>query len=51
MKMTTKSGLAVAVLLWAAFANADWSANLGWASEYHYRGIFQASSSASGGDT
>lgn len=49
MKKTTTTALVAALLLWAGFANADWSANLGWASEYHYRGIFQASSSASGG--
>ncbi len=49
MKKTTTAALVAALLLWAGFANADWSANLGWASEYHYRGIFQASSSASGG--
>jgi uncharacterized protein (TIGR02001 family) len=30
-------------------ANADWSANIAWASDYYYRGIFQASSSASAG--
>ena len=49
MKKTTTAALVAALLLWAGFVNADWSANLGWASEYHYRGIFQASSSASGG--
>lgn len=49
MKKTTTAALVAALLLWAGFANADWSANLGWASQYHYRGIFQASSSASGG--
>lgn len=30
-------------------AQADWSANIGWASDYYYRGILQKSSSASGG--
>jgi uncharacterized protein (TIGR02001 family) len=49
MKTSTRAGLAIAALLSAGLANADWSANLGWASEYHYRGIFQHSSSASGG--
>jgi uncharacterized protein (TIGR02001 family) len=49
MKMTTRAGLAIALLLTAGIANAQWSANIGWASEYHYRGIFQHSSSASGG--
>ena len=36
-------------MLASGFAQADWSANLGYASEYHYRGIFQKNSSASGG--
>ncbi len=30
-------------------SQAEWSANVGWASEYHFRGLFQHSSSASGG--
>jgi uncharacterized protein (TIGR02001 family) len=30
-------------------AQADWSANIGWASDYYFRGILQKSSSASGG--
>ncbi len=38
-----------AALFLASTANADWSANIGWASDYYYRGIFQASSSASAG--
>ena len=33
----------------AGSARAEVSANVGWASDYHYRGIFQARSSASGG--
>ncbi|HKJ19087.1 MAG: TorF family putative porin [Gammaproteobacteria bacterium] len=37
------------LLLLAGTAHADLSANLGYASEYHYRGIFQKNSSASGG--
>ena len=49
MKMTQKAGLLAAVLIWSAAAQADFSANIGWASDYYYRGIFQASSSASGG--
>lgn len=32
-----------------ASAHAQWSANLGWVSDYHFRGIFQSDSSASGG--
>lgn len=37
------------LLLAAASAHAGVSANLGFASDYHYRGIFQATSSASAG--
>lgn len=44
-----KFGLIASLLLASGFAQADWSANLGYASEYHYRGIFQKNSSASGG--
>ena len=36
-------------LLTSGSAQADWSANLGWLSDYHFRGIFQSDSSASGG--
>jgi len=49
MKMTKMAGLVAALLLWATAAQADFSANIGWASDYHYRGIFQSSSSANGG--
>ena len=49
MKITTKYFIAVATLLACSLAQADFSANLGYASEYHYRGIFQKNSSASGG--
>ncbi len=49
MKTRTRLGLAAVLVLATGVANADWSANLGWASEYHFRGIFQHSSSASGG--
>ncbi len=38
-----------ATLLSTGVAHADFSANLGFASDYYYRGIFQADSSASGG--
>ena len=41
------TGLALTLL--ASTAQADLSANLGYASEYHYRGILQKNSSASGG--
>ena len=43
-----KTGL-VLTLLAASSAHAEFSANVGYASEYHYRGIFQKNSSASGG--
>jgi len=46
MKFVT-TGLALMLL--AGTAQADLSANLGFASEYHYRGILQKNSSASGG--
>lgn len=36
-------------LLAAGTANAQWSGNIGWLSDYYYRGIFQATSSANGG--
>lgn len=36
-------------LLTSTTANAEWSGNIGWASDYYYRGIFQKSSSANGG--
>jgi len=49
MKITEQAGLLAAVLLWGSTAQADFSANIGWASDYYYRGIFQASSSANGG--
>ncbi|MDH3619816.1 MAG: TorF family putative porin [Gammaproteobacteria bacterium] len=39
----------VLTLLASSAAYADFSANVGYASEYHYRGIFQKNSSASGG--
>ena len=37
------------LLLLTATAQADWSANLGYMSEYHFRGILQKVSSVSGG--
>ncbi len=49
MKATMKTGLIAAVLLTSGAASADWSANVGFASDYYYRGIFQNSSSASAG--
>lgn len=49
MRTLIKSGLLTALLGVSAAANADVSANLGFASEYYYRGIFQESTSANGG--
>ena len=49
MHTFAKSWLATVALLVAGTASANWSANFGWASEYHYRGIFQDSSSTSAG--
>ena len=49
MNTYIKSGLLVSLLAVTGVANADFSVNVGFASEYHYRGIFQKSSSASGG--
>jgi len=44
-----KTAFIAIALLSSGLANAQWSANVGYASEYHYRGIFQDESSASGG--
>ena len=49
MKTFIKSGLVTALMGLSATAAADVSANLGFASEYYYRGIFQESTSANGG--
>ena len=49
MNTPSRTGLFVALLTATGVANADWSANLGFASEYYYRGIFQESTSANGG--
>ncbi len=49
MKTLIKSGLILSILLSSAAANAQWSANVGYASEYHFRGILQKVSSASAG--
>lgn len=43
------SALVALALLGTSAAQADLSANLGFASDYYYRGIFQAASSANGG--
>ena len=49
MKTILKLSLLLILLSASAVAQAQWTANLGFASEYHFRGIFQAESSASGG--
>jgi len=49
MKTILRAGLAGVLLASASLAQAEWSANIGWASEYHYRGVFQDESSANGG--
>ena len=49
MKSLTKYLLVLTTLLAASLAQAQLTANVGYASEYHYRGIFQKNSSASGG--
>jgi len=45
----TALALILSTLTASTTAAADWSANIGWASDYYYRGLFQATSSASGG--
>jgi uncharacterized protein (TIGR02001 family) len=49
MKLSNKAGFIAVLLVLASTAQAEFSANIGWASDYYYRGIFQATSSASGG--
>ncbi|MEM1174031.1 MAG: TorF family putative porin [Pseudomonadota bacterium] len=49
MKTILKSGVILSALLLSAVANAQWSANVGYMSEYHFRGILQKTSSTSGG--
>ncbi|MEE8426612.1 MAG: TorF family putative porin [Woeseiaceae bacterium] len=49
MKVTAIAASVVILLATSASGQADWSVNAGWGSEYHYRGIFQATSSTSGG--
>jgi uncharacterized protein (TIGR02001 family) len=49
MKSISTAALFAALLVAAGTAKAEFSANIGWASDYYYRGIFQAQSSASGG--
>ena len=49
MRAVLKMGLVAVLLAASAAANAQASANVGWASEYHFRGILQKVSSASAG--
>ena len=49
MKTFIKTAVVTTVLGMSSLAQADWSANVGYASEYHFRGILQKNSSASGG--
>lgn len=49
MKTFLRTSLLAMLFAISGIAQAEWSANVGWASEYHYRGFFQHSSSASGG--
>ncbi len=49
MKIVVKTGALLILLSAAATASAEWSANIGWASDYYYRGVFQKASSANGG--
>jgi uncharacterized protein (TIGR02001 family) len=49
MNTTTRTFIAATVLAASGAANAEFSANIGFMSEYYYRGIFQESTSANGG--
>ena len=49
MKFLFRTWIFLVALLFMGSANAEISAQIGWASDYYYRGIFQSSSSASGG--
>ena len=49
MKTFIKTAVVAALLGMSSLAQADLSANVGYASEYHFRGILQKNSSASGG--
>ncbi len=49
MKNLIRTGTILTLLTASAAANAGWSANIGWQSDYYFRGIFQKSSSAQGG--
>ena len=49
MKTLIKTVVVGTLLAMSSLAQAEWSANVGYASEYHFRGILQKNSSASGG--
>ena len=49
MKINVKATILGALLVLSGTAYADFSANIGWQSDYYFRGIFQKSSSAQGG--
>lgn len=49
MKTFVTTALIGTLVTLSSVVQAEWSANLGFASEYYYRGIFQESTSANGG--
>lgn len=49
MTFFLRTSLLVSLLAASGATQAEWSANLGFASDYYYRGIFQASTSVNGG--
>jgi uncharacterized protein (TIGR02001 family) len=49
MHTTSRCGIAAAIIFASNVAQADWTANVGFASDYYYRGIFQAAASPSVG--
>ena len=49
MNTYIRTGLLVGLLATTGAANADFSANVGFASEYYYRGFYQKNSSANAG--
>ena len=49
MNIGNRASLSVALAVLTGTAHAEFSTNIGWASDYYYRGIFQKTSSANGG--
>lgn len=49
MRTFLRASFITSLILATGVAQAEWSANAGFASEYYYRGILQESSSANGG--